>query len=50
MSNTKLSMIDMKAKDVTKINTVLVDKAYLEESILPEDSLHRYPYQPGEQY
>ena len=42
-------MIDMKPKDAIKIGTVPLDKTYPEETVLPEDGLFRYLYQPGEQ-
>ena len=50
MNNTKSSMIDMKPKDTIKLDTVPLDKKYPEETVLPEDGLCRYLYQPGEQY
>ena len=50
MNNTKLSMIDMKPRDVIKLNTVPLDKTYPEETVLPEDGLYIYLYQPGEQH
>ena len=37
MSNTKLSMIEMKPKDAVKLYTVQLDKKYPEENVLPED-------------
>ena len=43
-------MIDMKPKDAIKLYTVELDKAYPEEDVLPEDSLYRYLYQPGQQH
>ena len=43
-------MIDMKAKDAIKLDTVPLDKIYPEEILLPEDGLYRYLYQPGEQH
>ena len=43
-------MIDMKPKDTIKLDTVPLDKKYPEETVLPEDGLCRYLYQPGEQY
>ena len=56
MNNTKSSMIDMKSKDEIKLDTVKLDQAYPEESVLPDpgsalpkDGLHRYLYQPSEQ-
>ena len=48
MNNTKSSMIDMKPKDAIKLDTVPLDKTYPEETVLPEDGLYRYLYQPGE--
>ena len=50
MNNTKLSMIDMKLKDAIKLDTVPLDKKYPEETVLPEDGLYRYLYQPSEQH
>ena len=50
MNNTKSSMVDMKPKDAIKLDTVPLDKTYPEETVLPEDGLCRYLYQPGEQY
>ena len=50
LNNTKSSMIDMKPKDVIKLDTVPLDKTYPEEHILPQDDLYRYLYQPGEQH
>ena len=50
MNNTKSSMIDMKPKDAIKLDTVPLDKKYPEETVLPEDGLYRYLYQPGEQH
>ena len=50
INNTKSSMTDMKPKDATKLDTVPVDKANPKETVLPEDGLYRYLYQPGEQY
>ena len=43
------SMIGMKPKDAIKLDAVLLDKKYPEETVLPEDGLYRYLYQPGEQ-
>ena len=43
-------MIDMKSKDAIKLDTVPLCKIYPEESLLPEDGLYRYLYQPGEQH
>ena len=50
MNNTKSSMIGMRPKDAIKLDTVPLDKTYPEETILPEDGLYRYLYQPGEQH
>ena len=50
ISNTVSSMIDMKPKDAIKLDTVLLDKKYPEEMVLPVDGLYRYLYQPGEQH
>ena len=48
--NNKVSlMIGMKPKDAIKLDTVPLDKTYPEETVLPEDGLYRYFYQPGEQ-
>ena len=43
-------MIGMKPMDATKLDTVLLDKKYPEETILPEDGLYKYLYQPGKQH
>ena len=50
INNTKSSIIDMKPKDVIKLDTVPLDKIYPQETVLPEDGLNRYLYQPGEQH
>ena len=50
MNNTVSSMIGMKPKDAIKLNTVPLGKKYPEETVLLEDGLHRYLYQPGEQH
>ena len=50
MNNTVSSMIGMKPKDAIKLETVPLDKTYPEETVLPEDDLYRYLYQPGEQH
>ena len=47
--NTISSMIGMKPKDAINLNTIPLDKTYPEETVLPEDGLYRYLYQPGEQ-
>ena len=46
MNNTKSSMIDMKPKP----DTISLDKTDPEETVVPEDDLYRYLYQPGEQH
>ena len=50
MNSTKSSMIDMKPKDAIKLDTVQQDKKYPKESVLSEDGLYRYLYQPGEHH
>ena len=50
MNNTVSSMIDMKSKDATKLDTIPLNKTYPEETLLPEDGLYRYLYQTGEQH
>ena len=50
LNNTVSSMISMKPKDAIKLEAVPLDKTYLEETVLPEDCLYRYLYQPGEQH
>ena len=50
MNNTKSLMTDIKPKDAVKPDTVPLDKTYPEETVLPEDGLYRYLYQPGEQH
>ena len=50
MNNTVLLMTDMKPKDAIKLDTVPLDKTYPKKTILPEDGLYRYLYQPGEQH
>ena len=50
MNNTVSSMIHMKSKDETKLDTIPLNKTYPEETLLPEDRLYRYLYQPGEQH
>ena len=50
MKNTISSMIDMKSKDVIKLDTVPLKKTYPEETVLPEDGPYRYLYRPGEQH
>ena len=50
MNNTVSSMIGMKPKDAIKLDNVPLDKKYPEETVLPDDGLYRYLYQPGEQH
>ena len=50
MNNTKSSMIDMKPRDAIKLDTVPWDKTYPEKTVLPENGLHRYLHQTGEQH
>ena len=50
MNNTVLLMIGMKPKDAIKLYTVPLDKIYPEETVLSEDGLCRYHYQPVEQH
>ena len=50
MNNTVSLMIDMKPKDAVKLDIVPLDKKYPEETVLSEDGLYRYLYQPGEQH
>ena len=40
-------MIGMKPKDAIKLDTFPLNKTYPEETVLPEDGLYRYLYQPG---
>ena len=49
MNNTKSSVIDIKPKDAIKLDTVPLDKTYPGKTILPENGLYRYLYQPDEQ-
>ena len=42
-------MIGMKPRDAVKLDTVPLDKAYSEETVLPENGLYRSLYQTGEQ-
>ena len=50
INNTALPMIGMRPKDAIKLDTVPLDKTYPKETVLPEDGLYRYLYQPGEQH
>ena len=42
MNNTISDMTGMKPKDAINLDTVLLDKIYPEETVLPEDGLYRY--------
>ena len=50
MNNAVLSMIGMRTKDAIKLDTIPVDKTHPKETVLPEDGLYSYLYQPGEQH
>ena len=50
MNNTVSLMIGMKPTDAIKRDTIPLDKTYPEKTVLPEDGLYRYLYQPGEQH
>ena len=50
MNNTESPMIGTKPKDAIKLGTVPLNKTYPKETVLPEDGLYRYLYQPGEQH
>ena len=50
INNTALSMIGIRPKDAIKLDTIPLDKTYPKETVLPEDGLYRYLYQPGEQH
>ena len=50
MRHTISSMIDLKPKDAIKLDTVPLNKTYPKESVLPDDGLFRYLYQPGERH
>ena len=50
LNNTVSLMIGTKPKNAIKLDTVPLDKKYPEETVLPEDGLYRYFYQPGEQH
>ena len=49
MNNIIWSMIGIKSKDAIKLDIVPLDKTHPEETVLPENDLHRYLYQPGKQ-
>ena len=50
LNNTVSSMIGMKPKDAIRVDTVLLDQTYPEETVLPKDRLYRYLYQLCEQH
>ena len=50
MNNKISSMVGTKPKDAIKLGTVPLDKTYPKETVLPEDGLYRYLYQPGVQH
>ena len=50
MYKTVTSMIGMKPKDAIELDTVPLEKTYPKESVLPEEGMYRYLYQPGEQH
>ena len=50
MNNTVSPMIGMRPEDAIEQDTVTLDKTYPKETLLPEDGLYRYLYQPGKQH
>ena len=48
MNTTVSWVIGIKPKDAIKLDTFPLDKTYPQETLLPEDGLYRYLYQPGE--
>ena len=50
MNNTASPMTSKKPKDAIKLDTVPLNKINPKETVLPEDGLYRYLYQPGEQH
>ena len=50
LNNTVSSAIGINAKDAIKLDTVLLDKKYPEETALSEDGLYRDLYLSGEQH
>ena len=50
LNNTVSSMIGMKPKDAIKLDVVPLDKIYPEKTVLPENGLYRYLYQPGKHH
>ena len=43
-------MTSMKPKNAIKQGTVPLSKTYPKETVIPENGLYRYLYQPGEQH
>ena len=50
MNNTKSLTTGMKPKDAIKLDTISLNNTYPGETVLPEDGLYRYLYQPAEQH
>ena len=50
MDNTISLMVGMRPKDAIKLDTVPLNKTYPKESVLPDDGLFRYLYQPDERH
>ena len=50
INNTVSSMIGMKPSDEIKLDIFPPDKSCPKETVLPEDGLYRYLYQPSEQH
>ena len=50
MNNTVSLKIGVKPKDAIKLDTVPLNKIYPKETVLPEDGLYSYLYQPGKQH
>ena len=50
LNNTISLTNGMKPKDALKLDTAQINKKYPEETMLPEDRLCRYLYQPGKQH
>ena len=49
MNNTVSLKIGVKPKDAIKLDTAPLNKIYPKETVLPEDGLYSYLYQPGKQ-
>ena len=52
LNNTETEMIGMKPKDAIKLKEVplVAQESYPPEEVLPEDGLHQYLLQPGEEH